>query len=259
MTKSEFEQLIDKIREKRELRKVSREVVADLLFNYLSKEKIDLPKAAKKDLEIIKKEIRTQLRDYVGRFHKTEKNMNRYLKSNDFDRLICAHSSTRERLEAYPQIVEVIKKINPEIVIDIGCGLNPLAIAKEDMTYYAIDINENDLDIVKKYFNIKQIRGHVISKDIKRIEDIILPRADLCLALKVLDLVEKRGHKIAEKILDKIETRYFLISFSTKTLSGKAMNHPQRGWIERLFLRKGWPFKTIKAKNEIFYLTEKMQ
>jgi len=61
----------------------------------------------------------------------------------------------------------------------------------------------------------------------------------------------------AEKIIRKIPSQYLLISFSTKTLSGRPMNHPQRGWIEQLTKRLGYGFEIIKSKNEIFYLIKK--
>ena len=124
------------------------------------------------------------------------------------------------------------------------------------MKYYAYDINQSDLNIVQKFFDSQKINGKTNLIDLRDINEEF-PTADICLLFKVLDLVDKKGHKKAEEIIKKIKSRYLLISFSTKTLSGKSMHHPQRGWIERLLSRLGFKFNIIKTKNEIFYLAEK--
>jgi len=58
---------------------------------------------------------------------------------------------------------------------------------------------------------------------------------DLCLIFKVLDIIEKKTHKNAEKILKAINAKRMIISFSTRTLSGKPMEYPRRLWAEKLF------------------------
>ena len=141
--------------------------------------------------------------------------------------------------------------------MDIGCGTNPIHLADREIVYYATDINEGNLKEVKEHFEKNNISGKVFFYDLRKIKSKDLPNADLCLILKVFDVLEKRGHKLAEKIISSIQCKYFLISFPTKTLSGKPMNHPQRGWIELLLNRLGFQFKIIKSKNEIFYLAEK--
>ncbi len=141
--------------------------------------------------------------------------------------------------------------------MDLGCGINPLALARKGIVYYALDIKKDELDLIKEFFVKKDIAGETILFDVRKIKEIELPAVDMCLIFKVFDILEKRGHKLAEEIIDNVKCRYFLISFSTKTLSGKPMNHPQRGWIERLLARKGFKFKQIKSKNEIFYLAER--
>ncbi|MDP3881571.1 MAG: hypothetical protein Q8Q31_01700 [Nanoarchaeota archaeon] len=259
MGKSDFDKLIDRIKEKEELSGISSEAIGDLLRRYLRINKLDLEAMSNKDLEIIKKDIRSQLRIYVGRFHKSSSLKIENLKELDFSTLIKTHISTKERLESYEILLNILGKVNPKIILDLGCGLNPLIIAKEGIRYYAVDINEADLKIVKKYFSLKRIEGEVLSKDIRKIEEADLPEADICLILKVFDLIDRKGHKGAERILDTIRAPHFIISFPTKTLSGKPMNHPQRGWIERLLTRKGWPFEIYKCKNEIFYLVKKLK
>ena len=88
-------------------------------------------------------------------------------------------------------------------------------------------------------------------------KEINFPHASLCLMLKLVDLLDTQGHKNAERLMDKVSCNHLIVSFSTKTLSGKPMRHSQRGWIERLAQRKGCTFNKYAAENELFYLIEK--
>jgi SAM-dependent methyltransferase len=158
---------------------------------------------------------------------------------------------------SYAFVKKEIEDLQPSSILDLGCGLNPIILASKGMEYYALDINKEMLDLVKNYFSEQQISGGVLLRDLRQIDNLNLPRTDMCLILKVFDVLEKKGHKLAENILDSIKSKLIVVSFSTKTLSGKKMNHPQRGWIERLFKRKGFSFKTFKVDNEIFYFAAK--
>ena len=147
--------------------------------------------------------------------------------------------------------------LNIKSILDLGCGLNPIFLASENREYYALDINNSFIERINSFFSEKKIKGNAFFFDLKKISPLILPKADICLILKVFDVIEKRGHKLAEKIINSINSRYFLISFPTKTLSGMPMRHPQRGWIEHLLSRLGFSFKFYKTKDEIFYLAKK--
>ena len=83
-----------------------------------------------------------------------------------------------------------------------------------------------------------------------------LPKADLCLLLKVLDIMGK-NRKVSEEILKKVPCPKILVSFSTKKLSGKSMTRPRRIWFERTLEHLGFPFKKFEIPNEIFYLIDK--
>lgn len=140
--------------------------------------------------------------------------------------------------------------------MDLACGLNPLALATSGVKYYASDIKEDELILIKKYFEKNKIKGKTFIYDIRKIKQD-LPKADLCLLFKVLDIIEKKGHKLAEKILKTVECKTILVSFPTKKLSGRPMRHPERKWLEKLLNRLNYPFKIFRSENEIFYLIKK--
>lgn len=255
MNKQLIESLCVNIKEKKELSGLADFIVEDALNFYLKKNKINRDNLSEKEKKIIVKEVRNNLRKLSGRFQNDSQD---YTLSDELDvtYLLKKHSSTKERLEDYPILKEKINSLNVRSILDLGCGINPIAIASSSVRYYALDINESDLDIVRKYFEANNIAGEVFTYDLRNIDNS-LPKADLCLIFKVFDVLETKGHKLAEKIIQKLNCKFLLVSFSTKTLSGKPMNHPQRGWMEQLLKRLNCKYESFKNKNEIFYLITK--
>jgi hypothetical protein len=139
----------------------------------------------------------------------------------------------------------------------LGCGLNPLALASPEAVYYASDINAEELSLIREFFRKNGIKGDVFSCDLRKIENCSLPEADICLIFKVLDILDDKRHKISESIIRKVRSNFLLISFSTKTLSGKPMKCPRRFWFERLAKKLGFSFEIIGSKNENFYLLKR--
>ncbi|MEM4271543.1 MAG: hypothetical protein QXD13_00390 [Candidatus Pacearchaeota archaeon] len=255
----EINELIAKIRQKKELSSIPSQIVQELLEEYLKKNNIFLKNLKKSEIKSLIKSIRARLRESIGGFQRKWKNRFELLEKNDIKSLLETHSSTKERIGFYPGLKKLIYDLNITSILDIGCGLNPIALASPKIKYYASDIDLEELLLIKSFFEKNKIDGKTFFCDLKKIELCNLPKADICLILKVFDAIEKKGHKLAEKIIKFISAKYFLISFSTKTLSGKPMAHPQRGWIERLLNRLGFTFKIIKSKNEIYYLASKSE
>jgi len=241
--------LINRVKEKKELSGIDESIIEKVISKLVNGINIDLLK--EKELKEIVKQARSELRILSGGFRDY---------NNLSENPTLMHSSTRERKDFYPKLRKIISELNIKSILDLGSGVNPLELADKSITYYASDINQSDLSIIDKFFKENNIRGKTFIFDLRDIDQNYneLPKADLCLLFKVLDVIEKKGHKLAEKIIKLVDAKYFLISFSTKTLSGKPMNHPQRGWIERLLSRLGYSYTLIKEKNEIFYLFEKL-
>ena len=233
--------LIKEIKKKREISEIEDSFVESSLNKTLKEMGIkEIDSLSDKDVKQIVKSTRAKLRIYVGRFKTSKK-----------------HISVEERKEFYEKLKEIIDELGIKSILDIGCGLNPIMIATRNIKYYAIDVNEEYIKIINKKFKESGIDGIALSKDVRKIDYSELPFYDLVLLMKILDLLESRGHKLAEKIITSLKCKFIIVSFSTKTLSGKPMNHPQRGWIERMLNRIGYSFSMFKFRNEIFYLIRK--
>lgn len=255
----ELHEMIQLIQRKKELSGIDHAIVHEILISILAQKHLSATALKPSQAKHIIKEVRAQLRAMAGQYASSvNPNKQRALLENGkVEELLKTNRSTAERLSFYPELRKKIVDLQVSSILDLGCGLNPLALAAPLWVYYAADINRIDLALVQHFFQKQHIQGKTFVCDLRAIETAHLPRADLCLLLKVFDVLEKRGHTLAEKIIQAAPCRFLLISFSTKTLSGKPMRHPQRGWIERLLHRLGYPFTSFASNNEIFYLAEK--
>ena len=130
------------------------------------------------------------------------------------------------------------------------------------LKYYAYDIDQEDIIFINHYFNImknySKIQGKAQIADLSDLKSIKkIPRANLCFMFKFLDVIESKGHKLSEEIIKSLKCKYIVASFATKTVSGKNMNHPYRGWIEKMLNRLNMKFEKIQTPNEMFYIIKK--
>ena len=85
-----------------------------------------------------------------------------------------------------------------------------------------------------------------------------IPPADLCFLFKMTDILDQgKGHKVTEEIIRKVPAKFVVVSFPTKTMSGKRMNYPRRKWIELMCQRLNYEVKIIEFSNELFYVIKK--
>jgi hypothetical protein len=251
---TEIAQIVQKIKQKKELSGIEDSIVLEHLNEYLAKHRINLTALTPYQIKLIITDIRKILREKVGRFQASTKSRYPLLEKGDIQAVLRTHSSTKERVGFYPQLKEIIKRLKVKSILDLGCGINPLALAEKGTKYYASDINAEDLNIVREYFRNYKIDGEVFVCDLNRIDECEFPKADLTLVLKVFDILGKSDYRTAKNILEKISSKHLIVSFSTRTLSGKPMKNQRRIWFERLLDSLLYKSEIIKSENEIFYI-----
>jgi len=167
------------------------------------------------------------------------------------------HRSTKIRdYSVYEKIFTITGEVKS--IVDLGCGLNPLAYKEIgfDVHYDCFDINCKQMDEINSFFYTNKIKGKAECRDVTSMESF--PKADMYFLFAFLDSVEQVGnHKISEKIISSIEASWIIVSFPTITISGNPMNHPKRGWFERMTDRLGFEREMIVTENEIFYVLSK--
>jgi len=148
--------------------------------------------------------------------------------------------------ELYKKIFKITKK--PKKILDLGCGLNPVYFPYKNIEYIAVDTNKEAIKKVKKHFKKNKIPGKALNLNLKD-PSIKKIKSDIVFLFKVLDEIPRKS----VKTLLNLKTNWFVISFPTRSITGKRMNKPRRKWFENL----AKIHKIIRFHNEIFYIIKK--
>ncbi len=264
LNSSQKQELVADIKQKKELRGISAAFVLKELEKVLRKE-TKLQKelllrwnSRSSAYKMVVKKVREQLRRVYGLFRVIEQG-----------KTLETHLSTKERWSFYSELYRQLFAITgkPKIILDLGCGLNPLSLPfmkLKEVRYYAYDLSEEEIQIINSFFqkkheNHKKVVGKAILADITDIPKMKeLPAADVAFLFKVTDVLDRnKGHTVTEEVLKAVPAQYVVVSFSTKTMSGKLMTAPRRKWMEWLCWRLGWKYAVLEFKNEIFYVARK--
>lgn len=282
-------QLISLIKKKKELKEVSSEFVHNQLRAYFQKHPtstnaLDNPRSKK--YKIVIKDVRALLRRVYGLFRAEARRSDLgglvkelfrtqgETQKRIVNALLSAHASTKERLPLYAQLYPKLWKITgkPKRIIDLGCGLNPFSLplmGLRSVEYSAYDLSMGEVSLLKDFFRLmhaqnKRMNGEAAVLDLLdhvSLDSLLqaLPQADICFLFKMTDVLDQgKGHKATEEVLQKLPCRFVVVSFATKTMSGKAMTAPRRKWMEWLCGRLGWKYQVIDLPTELFYVIEKV-
>jgi 16S rRNA (guanine(1405)-N(7))-methyltransferase len=226
----------------------------------------DFPQFSRsKEYEELLKRVRKELRAVYGVFQQgddREKLLKKLRTTKDPADILAAHTSTKERLPYYDFIYSKISaEIKPKVVIDLGCGMNPLAYQYFvqhgcNPKIIASDISSADMEFLAEGFRILNIPGKTISLDLtKDYAELSKLKGDVTFLFKLLDSLEESHRHISYKIFDHIKTPWIVASFPTKSLGGKnRIAKAGRTWFERLLKRKGLAWSTFSVENELFYI-----
>lgn len=173
------------------------------------------------------------------------------------------HASTAERLpileDFYNRSLQKLDPVNS--VLDLGCGLNPLAIPflplNEGFTYQATDVLIPLLDFLNAYFSKIEVKGSASLLDLStQIPD---QEFDLVIMLKLIPLLDQINKSIAPKLLQNLKARALLVSFPLKSLGGrgKGMLATYQTRFEQLSSDLVAEIDEYRFPNELVYLIRK--
>ena len=262
-----MQELITLIKKKKELSQINDSIIVDEI------KKLNLKQDLKpKEIKAVIKEVRANLRRKYGLFRKgakkRDKILEEYLQPNNKElilELLKTHASTKERLLIYKDLYKKIFQLTKAKTIkDIGCAINPISIDLmpiKPTKYYAYDISDKDIEDLNKFFkhnkDDKSYKAEFFNLfNFEKILD--LPKTDLTFLFKVTDIIDQgKGHKNTEKIITQLKSEYIVLSFPTKTMSGKKMRAPKRNWVVWLCNRLEYEHQLLEYENEIFYIIKK--
>lgn len=249
---------------KKELKGISEEVVLKAIKRNLTPKvsKIIEDKRFKSnEFKVFKKKVRSELRRQFGAFKNPKVDRAKLLKSKDYDAILKSHLSSKERLPYYGEIYSRIIS-SPASIIDVGCGFNPLSInymPYKPKKYLALDINEDDLKIIREYFKIEGITGEAKVFDATDLSGYNFSESfDYCFCFKLFEILEtSKSHRLTEEIINRLPSKRIIASFSTRTLGNAPMTKSRRVWFEVMSKRLGYRIESFKVANELFYILVK--
>ena len=146
-------------------------------------------------------------------------------------RVMARHASTRERLPILDQVyAETLAGIGPNrSVLDIACGLNPLALSwlplAADAEYVACDIYGDMMAFLGGYFALEAAHGRPGLRGLAETRDVIAApperHADLALILKAIPCLEQIDKSAGERLLRATRADHLLVSFPAHSLGGR--------------------------------------
>jgi len=237
----ELFEIINEIKNKKELRNISDKVVENILKRELRKKQylykrlssIKNIKQLKNDEEfyLLFKEVRRILHELYGLYTpKEDKEIDKILFNNEMTleqkiiELLMLTRSTSERLNFYKEIYKNIFIEKPVEILDLASGLNPISIYFSDQKpkkYYYVDISEKILDInyqILKELNIEN-EGWLI--DLLDPDDRIFRHYQYIFFWKIFPILEKYDFYAPRNLLSKLDFDYLIISFPQKSLGKK--------------------------------------
>jgi len=227
--------LINKLKNKKELKGLSEDFIRSRALEYLKKNKVDLNNEKNKDYRLMFKVLRKKLREVYGAFRSIKE---------------------KRELEFYKKIFYEFK---PKTVLDLGCGLEPLDYAKiYNAEYYCLDINKEEIKRINEFFKQDNISGKAFVFNLVDENLGKLPNVDLCLILKALESLEAVKKNFSRELLSKIKSKVIIASFSKIALGKKArIKKAGRSWLRKILKKLNYNYEIRDYKDEIMFIIKK--
>jgi hypothetical protein len=269
--------IIAKVKEKKELVNLDTQFCKEIIEKVIAQNPKARAKIAdnefdkikkSKEIDLVVKETRRQIRNVYGLFQTAdivdaEKVLEKLIEALKqkksatitelTDELLSCHVSTKERLPTYSEFYKKIFAVTgkPKKIFEIGAGFNPFSYPymETDAEYVATELNNNDVDLVNKYFSAAGVNGKAIRLDV-RVQKADEP-ADIMFAFKLFDLVD---NKVTERVVTESRVKWIVASFPTRTVTDAPMNQKRRAGFQKMLRRLRMKYQTIEFGNELLYI-----
>jgi 16S rRNA (guanine(1405)-N(7))-methyltransferase len=161
-------------------------------------------------------------------------------------------------VDFYRQIFQITGV--PHTLLDIACGLNPLALPWMNLTqsvkYYAYDIHEPRITFINHYFKLQALRP------LARVQDVALnppaEKADVALFLKEMPRFERNYPGTGRRFLSALPAHYLVVSFpSISTHGGRSLVNRYREFFQQLIAGHNWPVIELSFPGELVFVADK--
>jgi len=176
------------------------------------------------------------------------------------ERMMKLHASTQERLPFINSFYQTcLAPISPvESVLDLACGLNPLAIPwmqlQKDCTYYACDVVDPMIAFLNDFFTLLKQPGSAFSCNL--LQSIPQQQVQVAFMLKLLPILDQVNPDASATLLDQVRADHLLISYPSKSLGGrsKGMKQTYAEHLDRITQGRKFEIRSFDFPNETVYL-----
>jgi 16S rRNA (guanine(1405)-N(7))-methyltransferase len=177
--------------------------------------------------------------------------------------ILHAHLSTRERLPLLDSFYREIFAVTgpPASLLDIACGLNPLAFPWMDLPpaatqFHAYDIHEPRIDFLNHYFRLQGL------PPLARVQDVAhtFPQeaADVALFLKEMPRFARNYGDLGRPLLEALNVRWLVVSFpAVSTHGGRNLTNRYREFMAQLIANHPWPTTELLFEGELVFCIDK--
>ncbi|MFC1710941.1 hypothetical protein ACFLZJ_02180, partial [Nanoarchaeota archaeon] len=172
------------------------------------------------------------------------------LKDKDYEWFLKKHTSTRERLNFYPEIYQrILKGFDKKAsIIDLGAGINGFSYNyfKENINYVAVESIGQFVDLMNNYFKNNRIKAnayHASLFELEKVKKIIrkTEKPRIVFLFKTLDSLEMLKRDYSKELLLALSSFVdrFVVSFATRSLIRRTRFKVKRSWILN-FIKDGF-------------------
>lgn len=173
------------------------------------------------------------------------------------------HASTRERLPILDRFyATILADIAPvHSVIDIACGLHPLAIPWMPLAasahYYACDIYQDMMDFLQACLPYLGVHARVQVCDVIRSSP--MQQAEVAFLLKAIPCLEQLDPLVGKRLLETIRADHLVVSFPAASLGGKrkGMVTNYEAHFMEMVENKPWSIQRFIFPGELVFLVRK--
>ena len=180
------------------------------------------------------------------------------------DKLLMSHQSTKERKNHYQDIYkQLFQHDKPQHIIDLGCGLNPMAYGwlPNKPRYDCCDLSEQDMALIQEFFAHEGIDGNASACDLLKPatrKKLAATKADTALLLKLIDTLESQERNVTKDLITTLiqnsNIRRIIISFPQKSIGGRTFRKGnQENWFTRFLTEKSIGYDRAEGGDEEFY------
>jgi 16S rRNA (guanine(1405)-N(7))-methyltransferase len=178
---------------------------------------------------------------------------------------LAQHHSTRERLPELGRFyAELFARVGPvESVLDLGCGLNPLAVCwmpsvvGSEAVYRGVELDARLVAFLGRALDALGVAHELRCGDL--LGEFGGEKADLALLLKLVPTLEQQRAGSAAALIERTEATWVAVSLPTHSLGRRTtgLDQPYTQTLRALCSANGWALEELDFPGERLLLIRK--